>query len=181
MTKRKKWLEAEKSPNKKIFMWILFLGCNKTEMIANKQVEYIEIDFEKSVQNLGKIEPTCSESGIVGRTWLYCSPMFYQYLICITVERLESQMQSDDPFVESKTDHQENPEIHSKIESEIHSIDNEIPSQEIISTPIQKKRKLSAACIRLVFIYLSMPARATLMLVTGVGDKICYQHHCSSS
>ena len=37
-------------------------------MIANKQVEYIEIDFEKSVQNLGKIEPTCSESGIVGRT-----------------------------------------------------------------------------------------------------------------
>ena len=60
-------------------------------------------------------------------------------------------MQSHDPFVESKTDHQENPEIHSKIESEIHSIDNEIPSQEISSTPIQKKRKLSAACIRLVF------------------------------
>ena len=37
-------------------------------MIANKQVEYIEFDLEKSVQNLNKLEPPCSESGIVGPT-----------------------------------------------------------------------------------------------------------------
>ena len=104
---------------------ILLRSSNKAfEMIADKQVEYIDFGFDQSVQSLNKlVEQPCS-----------CEHM------CQSCTEMSIKNDKETKISE----------IHNKNDSEIHSIDNEIKDEfkGIGSTPNQNKRKLSTACIR---------------------------------